>query len=111
MEIEKIMPVGISETIYTVLCFSISALYEELLYRQFLPDESLSMIPSKHLRLPVEILIVLLFALGHIYLGIWAVMNAFVAGCLLRFFCVKTASFLSGFIAHFIYNLIVFFFM
>jgi len=110
-KIVKVPPESVTGIIYALISLIIAALYEELLYRQYLPDESLSIIPNKSLRLPMEILLILLFALGHSYLGVWAVLNAFTAGCLLRFFCKKTGSFLSGFIAHFLYNGIVFFLM
>ena len=110
--IQKIPPQGFLETSYTVLCLFISALYEEMLYRHYLPYETVSF-DSKQKSLPYrvisEISIILIFALGHRYLGFWAVLNAFCAGVILRFFCIKTGSFISGFAAHFAYNLIVFF--
>ena len=119
-EIVKIVPEGAAEIAYTVLSLLIAALYEELLYRWFLPEEikyifssdstmSKSKQTAKTLRILFEILIILLFALGHRYLGIWAVLNAFTAGCILRFICVRTDSVISGFIAHFAYNLLLLF--
>ena len=116
-DIQRIMPDGFFEKSYVVLCLFVSALYEELLYRQFLPDEAVCIISQssksgispKFLRLATEIVIIAIFALGHRYLGLWAVVNALCAGVILRFFCIRTGSFLSGFIAHYIYNLIVFF--
>lgn len=117
LEIEKVMPDGAFSRIHVVISLFIAALYEELLYRKFLPEEALSMlpksaqcrVPSTMIRFFAELSIILIFALGHRYLGMWAVINAFCAGMILRFFCVRTGSFLSGFVAHFVYNLIVFF--
>ena len=111
-EIKKILPEGFWTICYICLSLFVSALYEELLYRKFIPDETISFVlqdKSLHYRIISEILIILIFALGHRYLGVWAVLNAFTAGCILRFFCIRTGSFISGFIAHLIYNLIVFF--
>ncbi len=127
-ELEKIMPEGLLPNFYVWLSLFVSAFYEEILYRKFLPDESFSICSYRYFnpttieeasvdskqnslkyRIIVESLIILIFALGHRYLGVWAVLNAVFAGGVLRFFCVKTGSFLSGFTAHLIYNLIVFF--
>ena len=109
-DISKIMPVGAAETAYSVVSLLVAALYEELLYRRFLPDEAKSFLPaSLKVRIVAEILIIAVFALGHRYLGVWAVLNAFTAGCILRFFCVRTGSVVPGFVAHFVYNLIMFF--
>lgn len=111
-EIKKIIPEDFWTIFYICLSLFVSALYEELLYRKFIPDETISFtLQDKSLlyRIISEILIILIFALGHRYLGVWAVLNAFTAGCILRFFCIRTGSFISGFIAHLIYNLIVFF--
>ena len=116
-EVTKTESEGFMNNAYIVLSLFISALYEELLFRQFLPEGAFSFFQSvsktagntKISRICTEIVIVMIFALGHRYLGIWAVLNAFTAGCILRFFCIRTGSFLSGFVAHFVYNLIVFF--
>ena len=120
-QLEKIVPEGFWSNFYIWLSLFVSALYEELLYRKFLPDEALSICSYRYLdpptieeasvdskqnslkyRIIVESLIVLIFALGHRYLGVWAVLNAVFAGGVLRFFCLKTGSFLSGFTAHLI---------
>ncbi len=108
-EIDKIMPEGILETIYSVFCLAVAALYEELFFRLFLPDETASLFHSGAFRIPCELFIILLFAFGHRYLGLWAVINAFLAGLILRVSYVKSGSFLSCFAAHFIYNAIIFF--
>ena len=111
-QLEKIVPEGFWSNFYIWLSLFVSAFYEEILYRKFLPDETASFDSQQKsllYRIIVESLIILIFALGHRYLGVLAVLNAVFAGGVLRFFCVKTGSFLSGFTAHLIYNLIVFF--
>ena len=116
-DIQRIMPDNLLEKLYVGLSIFVSALYEELLYRQFLPDGAVSIISQSAqsvisptvLRFASEIVIIAIFALGHRYLGGWAVVNALCAGVMLRIFCIRTGSFLSGFIAHYVYNMIVFF--
>jgi membrane protease YdiL (CAAX protease family) len=116
-EVTKTISEGFLENAYIVFSLFVSALYEELLFRHFLPESAYSFVKSfskqtgnaKIARICVEISIIMIFALGHRYLGIWAVLNAFTAGCILRFFCIRTGSFISGFVAHFVYNVIVFF--
>lgn len=119
-EFVKIVPEGAADIAYSVLSLFVAALYEELLYRRFFPgelkyvfesDSPIGAKPqlSKILRIAFELAIILLFALGHRYLGVWAVLNAFTAGCVLRFFCIRTGSVISGFVAHFAYNLLMLF--
>ncbi|MBO4509065.1 MAG: CPBP family intramembrane metalloprotease [Spirochaetaceae bacterium] len=116
-ELTKTIPEGFWENAYIVFSIFVSALYEELLFRQFLPEGAFSFVKNfsktavnaKIARICTEIAIIMIFAMGHRYLGVWAVLNAFTAGCILRFFCIRTGSFISGFTAHFVYNLIVFF--
>ncbi len=108
-EVTKTISEGFLENAYIVFSLFVSALYEELLFRQFLPEGALRAVNTKIARICTEIAVVMIFALGHRYLGIWAVLNAFTAGCILRFFCIRTGSFISGFVAHFVYNVIVLF--
>ncbi|AEE16722.1 CPBP family glutamic-type intramembrane protease [Treponema brennaborense] len=81
---------------------AVSAFYEETLYRLFLP-EALRFLFSKR-RLPVEAAVVVVFALGHRYLGAAAVLNAACAGVLLRVCTIKTGSVAAGTAAHIAYN-------
>ena len=108
-EVTKTISEGFLENTYIVFSLFVSALYEELLFRQFLPEGALRAVNTKTARICTEIAIIMIFAMGHRYLGVWAVLNAFTTGCILRFFCIRTGSFISGFTAHFVYNLIVFF--
>ncbi|MCF0126639.1 MAG: CPBP family intramembrane metalloprotease [Clostridia bacterium] len=53
-----------------------------------------------------EIISLILFALGHIYLGLLAVINAAFAYFILRLCYKKTGSLIPGITAHFIYNIL-----
>lgn len=107
--------------------FLISAFYEESLYRLYLPvclrtfaEESYNVFfkvkKSEVFRkryfifvnVSVEILCVAVFALSHIYTGWITVLNAAIAGAVLRFAAVKNKTILIGTISHFLYNLFIF---
>ena len=53
-----------------------------------------------------EIITIILFALGHKYLGIFAVINACIACVILRICYIKTKNIFAGTIAHFMYNFV-----
>lgn len=101
---------------FQIIVFLISAFYEESLYRLFLPysiSKSLLFFTRKEGLTKLEFILtelisVLLFAFGHIYMGIFAVLNGFFAGIVLRFFMLKTKSIFPNVIIHFIYNLVLY---
>ena len=92
------------------------AFYEETMYRYFLPTsigKNLSIIsksenPPKWIFALSEIIALLLFSFGHLYMGIFAVLNGFFAGIALRFLVWKTKSVFPSTIIHFIYNLVLY---
>ncbi|MDR1748113.1 MAG: CPBP family intramembrane metalloprotease [Spirochaetaceae bacterium] len=104
----------------------ISACYEEILYRWYLPRtagtilKGLSAVSGtpdgdKRYRTPefvpetaAELLPLLLFAPAHLYLGVPAVINAFIAGTLLRTLVQKTATPFTAAAVHWIYNMLVY---
>ncbi len=90
----------------------IASAFEESLYRQFLPDCMCHILSDnkKFPRIMGELAIVTLFALGHKYLGLLAVANAFICGIVLRMCYLKTKSIYTGTIAHFIYNMTLYMF-
>ena len=102
--------------IFQVFGIFIYAFYEENMYRSFLPlslEINLEFITKtkNHLKLIFaicEILALLLFSFGHLYMGIFAVLNAFFAGIALRFLVWKTKSVFPSTIIHFIYNLVLY---
>lgn len=93
--------------------FLISAFFEESLYRLFLPAALLIFTQNLRIRFPkvvrflIEAVCVVVFALGHRYMGIVAVVNALISGTALRVIYFKNKSILYGFSAHFLYNIFI----
>lgn len=87
---------------------------EEVLYREFCPLCLDAFAAGKDIKfrkvykIIAEIFMLLIFAAGHRYLGLIAVLNAFLCGIVLRVCAFKTDSIYTGSIIHFIYNLINF---
>lgn len=105
-------PVTMLDWLCVILAFAVSAFYEEVLYRQYVPFIALHAVKNrKVLRIIAEIVCVLVFAFSHRYLGWSAVINAFICGIILRWCYVKTESVIPGTIAHFVYNITVFAFL
>lgn len=103
-----------------LLQVSCVAFFEELLFRHFLPlrasfflKEILLSKPAvkKHCFtinvLVVEIVPLILFAIGHLYLGVIGFFNSLIAGICLRFLYKKAHSVIPGSIVHTIYNLLL----
>ena len=84
-----------------------AAFYEEIMFRAFLPDGLLYLTDGK-CRACAEIIPLVLFALGHIYLGPAGVFNALAAGIAFRIFYVKSRSIWINVCVHSAYNLIQF---
>ncbi len=98
------IPDGILPGMIFFLNLASGAFYEEAIYREFLPETLLSLIGKKKLEIPLELICVTLFALGHLYLGVMAVLNAFVCGIILRLCYKKSGGIWAGFCSHLIYN-------
>lgn len=84
-----------------------SALYEEIIYRQFLPNTLQILFNTNKNKIIfyfIEILSILIFSFSHKYLGLFSVVNAFFCGIILRLCYLKTKTIYTGFIAHFLYN-------
>lgn len=100
--------------------FLFSAYFEECIYRQFFPETTLIFLrkymeekeldgkKTKRLSYATEFLCILIFALSHLYLGMMPALNAFLCGYVLRICYKKTGSVYTGFLAHFLYNLILY---
>ncbi|WP_191018106.1 CPBP family intramembrane glutamic endopeptidase [Treponema zioleckii] len=94
-----------------------AAFYEEVLYRLYLPEEIkfLAKINSPFKKrifdISTEILCVIIFALGHLYLGILGVANAIIGGTALRICVKKTCGIWAGFFAHAAFNFLNFLWM
>ncbi len=93
----------------SILNLAIASLYEEVLYRQFLP-ESLLFVTSSWKRGGMVIsegAALVLFTGAHLYLGSAAALNSLICGIILRFTYKKSQSVWAGTIAHFFYNAFV----
>ncbi len=97
----------------------LAATYEEFLYRFYVPKvaEHISIFFNDrygkkiaNITLVVlELIIIILFALGHSYIGIISVLNAFCAGIMLRLFTKKISVPIYVISAHSFFNLIQYF--
>ncbi|MCQ2240630.1 CPBP family intramembrane glutamic endopeptidase [Treponema sp.] len=93
------------------LTFSVftGAFYEEVLYRQFMPEFLLKIFESKAEKkwclMAIEAFPLIIFALSHRYLGWIPVFNALACGSVLRLCYRKTFSVWTGMTAHFTYNM------
>ncbi|MGN0728280.1 CPBP family intramembrane glutamic endopeptidase [Treponema sp.] len=96
-------PEKISSWIFVAVTLAAGAFFEEVLYRQYLPETLATLLGER--KIPAEILSVLLFALAHRYLGWISVLNAVLCGAFLRLCRVKTGAVVSSAAAHFLYNL------
>ncbi|WP_407429367.1 CPBP family intramembrane glutamic endopeptidase [Treponema sp.] len=90
-----------------------SAFTEEIIYRFYMPLVLFELLSRKiankryHLILS-ESCALLLFTFGHIYLGVFGVLNAFICGAALRLCMIKTKSIWTSFIVHTLYNFLSF---
>ena len=99
------MPNGALGWISLVVALASGALFEEALYRQYLPETLIALLPQKRtLTMLAELLCVALFALAHKG-GPLALLNAAFCGFSLRFFKRKSPTIIPVFASHFIYNL------
>ncbi|MBE6355224.1 MAG: CPBP family intramembrane metalloprotease [Treponema sp.] len=108
--LQNISP-GITNILFLIINVFCASYYEEVIYRQTIPESLLSFTENKYIKILFELLTLMLFALGHLYLGIAAVANAFICGIFLRLCRIKTGSVSSGTAAHFIYNMTLFIFI
>ena len=104
------IPKGVFEWLNFAAGTLLAALYEEVIYRVFLPGaaETLFVKDKKRERfhlLIIEGAVIALFALSHRYLGIPAVLNALAGGAILRVCYKKTGSIIPSLASHSLYNL------
>lgn len=87
-----------------------ASFYEEVIYRMYLPESMKHFIVSypKIPQILPEIIAILLFSFGHIYLGFLGFLNALFCGIVLRVTLLKTHSIWFSFIPHTIYNFCVY---
>lgn len=93
-----------------------SAFLEEVIYRYYLP-QAFKEIISLRFRINPKVSVLcegaalLLFASGHLYLGILGFFNALVSGAVLRLCMIKTDSVLISFVSHAFFNFMSFLFL
>lgn len=97
---------GISAWICMAASLAAGAFFEEVLYRQYLPETVKELAGSgrKAAVWGAELISAAAFALAHRYLGWIAVFNAALCGASLRICREKTGSVYAGAAAHFVYN-------
>lgn len=95
--------------IFIIFSVATAAFYEEIIYRQFMPEILKIIFFEKNKKKWISILIdfisLLIFAFSHRYLGWIAILNAFICGFILRLCYTKTNSIWTGAAAHFSYNM------
>lgn len=104
------LPDDFTSWLFCILNFMFAAFYEETLYRMYFTDALKNLLERKvnwkYLGLICEVLGCAVFAFAHLYLGVFAVINAAVAHVILRWCFKKSGNIWCGFAAHFIYNVI-----
>lgn len=106
------LPRNIGEWLLCVCMLAVGSYYEEMLYRLFMPEMLLHLMPDKKgMRVCIEIVCVVLFGMAHRYLGWAGVANAVLCGASLRLCYVKTGSIYTGTAVHFSYNLMMYLLM
>lgn len=106
-----------ADKLILVLWTILLATFEEFTYRWLLPVRLRSFWIERRpadaytttRKILCEAAIICLFALAHRYMGWWAVLNALLAGTILRTCFFKTGSVYPALIAHVLYNLTVFY--
>jgi len=108
--IQVLKPEGKKAWIFCLLNFLFSSFYEETVYRFFIPEALIYFTRNckdrRMAEIDCELLGMILFALGHIYLGVLSVINAALAYVILRLCFKKTRSLVPGTAAHFAYNIL-----
>ena len=100
---ETLVPENAVEWIMALTALAFGAVYEEALYRFFVPQFFLFYFEGKA-KVFFEAVSVLLFALAHIYLGTAGFLNALICGIILRVTYKKTEDLGANCLIHFLYN-------
>ena len=94
--------------VFLLVNLFVGAFYEEVIYREFLPETLLSFTGERKIPgIIAECSCIIIFALSHRYLGLMAVINALLGGIALRICRRKSLSIWAGTAAHFLYNAIL----
>lgn len=106
-----------SDRLFLVLWTTLLAAFEEFTYRWLIPARLLSFWPDRRpkdeytttRKVLCELAAICLFALSHRYMGWWAVLNALIAGVVLRTNFFVSGSVYPALTAHILYNLTAFY--
>lgn len=108
------------------LMLGISAFYEEVLYRLYLPatlkiifDDIFNKVIKntndkkkgkckKIVNIIIESSVIIIFGFSHQYLGVIPVLNGIICGSVLRYCCIKNKTVITGAISHWLYNCFIF---
>lgn len=106
-------PSSVVQFVFFILTFLFSAVFEESIFRIYLPRAFYDIFNCHKLKglavfIISEVLPCILFAFCHRYLGWFAVINAFFCHFVLRLCYLKTSSFLFGVSVHCLYNVLNF---
>lgn len=110
-----IVPETNFEKIVQFISIIVAAVFEEILYRVFLPESVLYLIncanikkpeTEKFIKLAAEFSVAVLFAVQHMYMGAAGVVTAFTAGLSFRWITVATGSPLLSILIHCANNLL-----
>lgn len=107
-----ILPKNFSQGFFCAFTLAAAAFYEECLYRLYLPKAMKKILgriradekTKAALNFLAEGAAVLLFAFAHRYQGLLALLNALLAGVILRFAFVKSKSIWPPYLAHLSFN-------
>lgn len=100
---KTLVPKNAFEWSMALTALAFGAVYEEALYRFFVPQFFLFYFEGKA-KVFFEAVSVLLFALAHIYLGTAGFLNALICGIILRVTYKKTEDLGANCLIHFLYN-------
>lgn len=103
------LPSNLYEYLWCFITYYAAAFYEEAVYRYYLPKCFTQFFSNRAGIIFCEILCVLLFTFAHRYLGLLSLINACLAGIVLRVCCKKNNSIVPCFVAHGTYNLVMLF--
>lgn len=115
-QLQVIKPNTFLEFLFCMINFGFSAIYEEVLYRAYLPEALILLFrinvkentKFKYISLFfAEAIGALLFAFAHIYAGWLSVLNAILAHLILRLIYRKTGNIYINITAHWLYNLLI----
>lgn len=100
------MNISINEIVLAILVLFCSSIYEELLYRLYLPHALAIICQNRYYHIGCEVACIMFFGFAHSNIGLFAVCNAILCGSVLRLNIRKTHSLCCNVIVHWLYNIV-----